>query len=89
MGNDDKTKTCHVKLFKFFTQYLYPKKYQLTKRDFLFFDLGFSYGKQIVFRNLNKINLRESVYQKLSINQLRINFGINICTIKQQIASLL
>ncbi|MDJ0508724.1 MAG: hypothetical protein QNJ64_05670 [Crocosphaera sp.] len=88
MGNDDQVKNFHVQILKFFAQYLYPKKYQLTKKDFLFFDLGYSYGKRLIFRNINTIDLRASVYQKLSINQLRINFGINISTIKQKMKSL-
>ncbi len=47
MGNDRDTKPWHIKIFKFFSRYLYPRPYQLSTQDFYSFDLGFKYGRQL------------------------------------------
>ena len=45
MGNDDRTKEWEVKLFKFVSSKLYPKKERFTQEQLKIFDRGFSYGQ--------------------------------------------
>ena len=45
MGNDDRTKEWEVKLFKFVSSKLYPKKERFTKEQLKIFDRGFEYGQ--------------------------------------------
>ncbi len=55
MGNDDQTKSRHVRLYKFFSRFVYPLKYRFTLQELGIFDLGFEYGKRHKYRNLNGI----------------------------------
>ena len=45
MGNDDRTKEWEVKLFKFISSKLYPKKERFTQEQLKIFDKGFKYGR--------------------------------------------
>ena len=74
MGNDNRTKLWHVKLFKYLSQYIYPKKYKFNSHDLDIFDLGFEYGKKLKFRNINQIEFDR--YYDHTIQELRELFGI-------------
>ncbi|MDJ0536721.1 MAG: hypothetical protein QNJ70_30245 [Xenococcaceae cyanobacterium MO_207.B15] len=74
MGNDPNTKPWHLKVFKFFSRYLYPHSYRLSPKDFQAFDSGFEYGKTLKVR-FNLIDF--SKYQTLTISFLRQILGIN------------
>lgn len=52
MGNDKNIKPWEVKLFKFISSRLYPKKNRFTKGELEIFDDAFDYGKS---RNYNEI----------------------------------
>ena len=45
MGNDDRTKDWEIKLFKFVSSKLYPKKERFTQKQLKIFDEGFKYGR--------------------------------------------
>ncbi|MDJ0682900.1 MAG: hypothetical protein QNJ18_23945 [Xenococcaceae cyanobacterium MO_167.B52] len=73
MGNDRKTKSWHIKIFKFFSQYLYPNPYNFTPEDFCSFDLGFKYGRSLDPK-IQRIYLTKYTY--FTIKYLRERFGI-------------
>ncbi len=73
MGNDRKTKFWHIKIFKFFSQYLYPNPYNFTPEDFCSFDLGFKYGRSLDPK-IQGIYLTKYTY--FTIEFLRGTFGI-------------
>lgn len=75
MGNDDQTKLWHVRLFKFFSRFVYPLKYRFTLQELDIFDLGFEYGKRQIYRNLNQIRF-DSLYSK-EIKEIRKILGID------------
>ncbi|ACK72717.1 hypothetical protein PCC7424_4351 [Gloeothece citriformis PCC 7424] len=75
MGNDTNTKEWQVKLFKFISSYLYPKKFRFRPEDFYLFDLGLKLGRQLPVKNLNKIDF--TLYEKVTIAELRNWFGID------------
>ena len=73
MGNDRNTKPWHIKIFKFFSRYLYPRPYQLSHKDFYSFDLGFKYGRQLKPKIKDTDFVR---YHDFSLEILRGVFGI-------------
>ena len=75
MGNDDQTKSWHVKLFKFLSRFIYPLNYQFNLNELKIFDLGFEYGKQFKFRNLNLIEFKQ--FYDLTIKELRELFEVD------------
>ena len=54
MGNDDRTKSWEVKLYKFISRWLYPKAEQFNKNQLKIFDSGFKYGQ-------SKLNLYKRI----------------------------
>ena len=74
MGNDDKTKSWHVRLFKFLSRFIYPSEYQFNVQDLKIFDLGYSYGKKLKHRNLNQMDFTR--FYNLRIADLRKMIGI-------------
>ncbi len=75
MGNDDKTKSWHVKLFKFLSRFIYPLNYKFNLEELRIFDLGFEYGKQFEYRNLNLIEFKQ--FYELTVKELREFFGVD------------
>ena len=65
MGNDDRTKSWHVQLFKLFSRFVYPLKYRFTLQDIDIFSLGFEYGKQHKYRNVNQIEFARFYFTKI------------------------
>ena len=78
MGNDDNTNSLHVKVFKFFSSFVYPNSYQFNQEHFQVFDLGFQLGKKLLTRNINQIDFRETQYQEKTIAELRTLFKIDL-----------
>ncbi len=74
MGNDPKTQPWHLKIFKFFSQYIYPHPYRFSRDNFSGFDLGFNYGKTFKTR-FNILDF--SQYQDAQIIWLRKVLGID------------
>ncbi|MGD1921339.1 MAG: hypothetical protein ACFCAD_22080 [Pleurocapsa sp.] len=79
MGNDTKTKFWHIKLFKFLSRFIYPPNYRFNDRETKIFDLGFRYGQNLLFRNINSISFDD--FYNYKINDLRALLAININTI--------
>ena len=75
MGNDDQTKSWHIKLFKFLSRFIYPLNYKFNLEELRIFDLGFEYGKKFKYRNLNLIDFKQ--FYELTIKELRELFGVN------------
>ncbi len=73
MGNDPDTKSWHIKIFKFFSRYLYPNPYKFNSQDFYSFDLGFNYGRSLKPK-LKEIDFAR--YQNFTIGFLRGILGI-------------
>jgi hypothetical protein len=75
MGNSRKVKWIHLKIFKLFSQYLYPSPFNFSKSDLQAFNLGVSYGRKIKVRNLNEMDLRQ--YDNQTVNAVRDILGID------------
>ena len=73
MGNDRNTKPWHLKIFKFFSRYLYPDPYKFNSQDFYSFDLGFKYGRQL---NPKIKDIELTKYSYFTLEFLRNLFGI-------------
>ncbi len=77
MGSDVKTNWFHLGIFKFFSRFLYPKKFQFNREHFKVFDLGFAYGRKSgIIKNINQIDFE--LYQSKEIAELRKLFGIRL-----------
>jgi hypothetical protein len=76
MGNDAKTTETHLKIFKFFSQCLYPSPFKFSKSDLRAFDLGITYGRKIKTKNINEIDMNK--YEKETVDSLRKLFEIDI-----------
>ena len=77
MGSDVKTNWFHLGIFKFFSIFLYPKKFRFNREDLKVFDLGFAYGRKPgILKNINQIDFQ--LYQNKKIAELRKLFGISI-----------
>ena len=74
MGNDDKTKGWHVRLFKLLSRFIYPTEYKFGIQDLEIFDLGYSYGRRLRYRNLNQMDF--SWFYDLKIADIRKIIGI-------------
>jgi hypothetical protein len=75
MGNDDQTKSWHVQLFKLFSRFVYPPKYQFSSQELDILDRGFEYGKRLKYRNVNKIEFEW--FYDMTIEEIRHLFGID------------
>lgn len=75
MGNDDAIKQWHIKIFKFFSRFIYPAKYQFSAKDIDIFDRGFKYGKELKFRNINRLDF--AWLYNLKVQNIRDYFSIN------------
>jgi hypothetical protein len=69
MGNDMNTRPIHCLIFKFISQYLYPRKSRFNKQHLQSFDLGFKYGQEVSFKNINKFNF--SLYVDYNLTEIR------------------
>ncbi|MGK7916676.1 MAG: hypothetical protein AB4038_14210 [Prochloraceae cyanobacterium] len=76
MGNDIQTKSFDLEIYKFLAKLLYPQKYKFNSHHFKFFNLGFSYGRNLEIKNLNQINFRK--YKDKTIAEVRKLFGIKL-----------
>lgn len=75
MGNDDRTKIWHIRLFKFIARFVYPSKYRFDHQHLNIFDLGFKYGKILKSRNIHQIEFAH--FYDLTIEELRDLFDID------------
>lgn len=74
MGNSTSVNKLHNFIFKFFSLYLYPKNFNLQKRDLFAFDLGFNYGRNRKVRNINKTDFH--LKTNLTIGEIRKQLDI-------------
>ena len=81
MGNDRRTNWWHVKIFKFFSQFLYPREYQFNREQLKIFDLGFEYGRSLKYSYINHVDFKQ--YQNQNIAVLRRLFGICLSEIEE------
>ena len=77
MGNDDRTKTWEVKLFKFISRWLYPEGERFTKKQLKIFDSGFKYGqsKLNLYQRIGEMDW-DKIDKNISLNEFRRNFGV-------------
>ena len=77
MGDDDRIKSWEVKLFKFISRWFYPKAERFTKNQIIIFDSGFKYGqsKLNLYQRIGEMDW-DKIDKNISLNELRINFGI-------------
>jgi hypothetical protein len=76
MGNDDRTKTWEVKLFKFISRFLYPKKNKFTKKQINIFERGFAYGRTRNFKRIGEVNWTKEDWNS-SLKEMQLRFGIH------------
>ena len=77
MGNDDRTKNWEVKLFKFISSKLYPKKERFTKEQLKIFDEGFKYGqsKLPLYQRIGEFNWN-TIDKNTSLDDVRKKFNV-------------
>jgi hypothetical protein len=75
LGNDDRTQSWHVALFKFVSSHLYPAPYRFRKEDWPAFDWGVRCGRAAPIRNMNRLNFQ--YYQGQPVSLLRRWFGLD------------
>ncbi|AFY99843.1 hypothetical protein [Calothrix sp. PCC 6303] len=75
MGNSTKVKWIHLKIFRLFSQYLYPAPFNFSNSDLQAFDLGVSYGRKIKLKNLNEMDMCQ--YENLTVESARDILGID------------
>ena len=77
MGNDDRTKSWEVKLFKFISRWFYPKAERFTKNQIKIFDSGFKYGqsKLNLYQRIGEMDW-DKIDKNISLNEFRRNFGV-------------
>ncbi|MDF2388447.1 hypothetical protein JMG10_43905 [Nostoc ellipsosporum NOK] len=80
MGNDLKTNTLHLLIYKFFAKFIYPSHVGFSRLECLNFDLGFSYGRKIKTKQINEINFEN--YHDQTIQSMRELLGIDVNEIK-------
>ena len=75
MVTDDRIKPWEVKIFKFISRFLYPKKNRFTKAQIEIFDIGFKYGSS---RNTNRIGEVDWTKYNLDVplKEIQLGFGI-------------
>lgn len=93
MGNDPDTRKIHFQIYKFCSQYIYPKHYRFNKKHLIKFDWGFYYGrnlyryvrslknKTINNQAINKLNL--SNFEQYPVAMLRSYLGITMSDLNQ------
>ena len=81
MGNDMKTSRSHLTVFKILSKLFYPKEYNFNKEQFKLFDVAFSYGRKLRFKNLNQIDFK--AYEEKTVGELRNLFGINLNEVRK------
>ena len=75
MGNDPAVNRFYVWLFKFVSQFLYPRKYRFRREDFSYYANGFEYGVKLrAVAQFNRIDFKQ--YEQLSVAQLRVKFNV-------------
>lgn len=76
MGTDDRIKPWEVKLFKFISRFLYPKKNRFTKQQIEIFDHGFTYGSSR--NNISRIGEVDWTKRNLEVplKEIQLDFGI-------------
>lgn len=75
MGNNRKTRIWHVKLFKLFAKYFYPKHYRLNDTHLIKYDIGFNYGKRVRYKNINESQFE--YFRNYSIKWVREVFSLD------------
>ena len=77
MGNDDRTKEWEVKLFKFVSSKLYPKKERFTKEQLKIFEAGFKYGqsKLHLYQRIGEFNW-STIDKNTPLNQVKRKFNV-------------
>ncbi|WP_013322043.1 hypothetical protein [Gloeothece verrucosa] len=75
MGSDTDLQEWHLKLFKFVSRFLYPKKFRFRTQDFFVFDLGVELGRKLKIKNLNKIDF--ALYENKTVAEVRDALGLN------------
>lgn len=86
MGNDPKTNSLHVALFKFAAEFLYPIPYRFSKHDHKVFDAGFHYGRRLKIRSLNEFDFEADQHETLAT--LRRKLGIDRRELQRTIDSI-
>ena len=81
MGNDLKTNRSHLAIFKILSKLLYPKEYNFNEAQFKLFDLAFSYGRKLRFKNLNELDFK--VHEEKTVGELRNLFGIKLEAVRR------
>jgi hypothetical protein len=71
MGNDPDTHKIHVRIFKFFSQHVYPKSYQFNKKHLIKYNLGFCYGRKVY---VSARGCKLLAINKKAINQIKFSF---------------
>ena len=77
MGNDDRTKNWEVKLFKFVSSKLYPKKERFTKEQLKIFNRGFEYGqsKLHLYQRIGEFNW-STIDKNTPLNEVKRKFNV-------------
>ena len=77
MGNDDRTKEWEVKLFKFVSSKLYPKKERFTQEQLKIFDEGFMYGqsKLHLYQRIGEFNW-STIDKNTPLNEVKRKFNV-------------
>jgi hypothetical protein len=74
MGNDAQTRRIHVWIFKLAAQFLYPRLYRLSSKDFQLFWKGFELGKKVRIKNFSQ--LLNYDWQSKTLQEIRLELGI-------------
>lgn len=75
MGNDPAINRFYVWVFKFISQFFYPRKYRFRREDFSYYASGFEYGMKLrAVAQFNQIDFKR--YESLSVDSLRAKFGL-------------
>ena len=77
MGNDDRTRAWEVKLFKFVSSKLYPKKERFTQEQLNIFDKGFKYGqsKLPLYQRIGEFDWN-TMDKNTPLNQVKRKFNV-------------
>lgn len=82
MGNDRRTRSWHLIIYKLISRYFYPKKYRFSSDDLQVFDWGVECGRNLATKNLNQFNFEDCLEQ--SIAQLRKLLRIDLNELKKR-----
>ena len=70
MGNDPAINRFYVWVFKFISQFFYPRKYRFRREDFSYYASGFEYGMKLrAVAQFNQIDFKR--YESLSVDSFR------------------